>query len=1265
MTSEASKERDARLAAGRPTKRILAAAGTAMLFLACACSTALAPTLAASAPPSRDAEEADANETSAPLNMIRFGPEQGLSRSVNDLVIDRQGFVWIATVDGLARYDGSGFKRWRHNPKRKYSLPSNNAMSIYADSQNRIWVSTIDSLSVLEKSRTDFRRIRFENAENRCVNAITVMKETQDGALWIGNLEGDLCRLDPGGKVSVFPLRSIFNSAEGEVTPIVMHEDYLATLWVGTSGGLLRFEKGKVEQSSKFIIRNEEISAISQVGRSELWVGSEKYLYKVGLDGSVLARDQDFPGGAMVVKDHGETYWIGSARGLYKTSLMSGNNRGEKKTTRSSLINSENQVKGDRSVKVVMDSSVFLMKKDEEGGLWVVGDVQGLSYLSRDSDRFIHIKSFGKFNANVEDVVAVTGNKIGQSWILSDSFIYQISPNNLQVDVSDRLESTGIVGPRSIEFCFGKVFVVDRDGIVQMSINLRKIKRIIKTKSENLLSYPTRIKCSRDRTIWVSHFGGDLESYSESGRLLFRRPAEQIFGHATPGTVELSFDNQGVPWYTNDIDMFRWSSGQFKRVRLEPGTRISAFAFRGNNELWLSRSGMLERYLWDGKKMRLIKRVAEQEGVPTVDSEGMAISSSGNIWLTTVRGLLLYDPKQNRARLFGIHDGLPGTDFYYGPPVMLGPNRAAALCADGLVFFDPERGLEPAKPSLLSIESLTLRRDGGEVALDPSRPVRMLAGDRDLRVVPRLLSFSNPMVHRYRSRLHGEDPEWVSQEGPSERVFSRLPPGRYTLELQAANADGAWSAPVSLSIEVMPPWWRSAWALVAYVLLASAFLWWLAYLDRLRLKRRHSYQLAKQKREWAEQASEAKSRFLADLGHELRTPMTGVLGMSELLLAGGLEPRQHGQAQSIRRAGEHLLRLVDDALDLARVEAGRLELQRVEFGLDAVIDEIAGLIAPLATRKGLRFSVERDPNSPDRWLGDPLRFKQIALNLLGNAVKFTERGSVGLRIETIPHSGDAETAEGADDAPAGLRLEVWDTGPGMTEEQVGRLFRRFEQAEGARTTARYGGTGLGLAISRELAIAMGGDIETRSTLGEGTVFVLTLPLSPVDADGVDGSAVEANLGEAATPMSSSSMSSTPATWCVVLLVEDDPTVAEVLTGLLQQQGHRVVHAAHGLAAMTEVAVGRFDAAFVDLDLPGIDGCALAEQLRASGFAAPMIAITARADAQAEPQARAAGFVEFLRKPTTGERLEGALRRALAAAGDRPSGAPANDIASEA
>ena len=156
-----------------------------MFFLACACSTALAPTLAASAPPARDAEEANADEKPAPLNMIRFGPEQGLSRSVNDLVIDRQGFVWIATVDGLARYDGSHFKYWRHDAKQKNSLPANNVMAIFADSQDRIWVATIDSLSVLGNDRSKFYRFRFNKDISDCAIGISAFGESVDRSLWV------------------------------------------------------------------------------------------------------------------------------------------------------------------------------------------------------------------------------------------------------------------------------------------------------------------------------------------------------------------------------------------------------------------------------------------------------------------------------------------------------------------------------------------------------------------------------------------------------------------------------------------------------------------------------------------------------------------------------------------------------------------------------------------------------------------------------------------------------------------------------------------------------------------------------------------------------------------------------------------------------------------------------------------------------------------------------------------------------------------------
>ena len=244
-----------------------------------------------------------------------------------------------------------------------------------------------------------------------------------------------------------------------------------------------------------------------------------------------------------------------------------------------------------------------------------------------------------------------------------------------------------------------------------------------------------------------------------------------------------------------------------------------------------------------------------------------------------------------------------------------------------------------------------------------------------------------------------------------------------------------------------------------------------------------------------------------------------------------------------------------------------------------------------------------------------MRVRQILLNLLGNAIKFTERGGVTLQVSPV--------------SPQGVRFEIADTGPGINEEQQTRLFQRFEQAEGARTAARYGGSGLGLAICQELALAMGGRIQVRSTPGVGTSFTVELPLA------ASTRATEALSSAAAVTLAETEP-------LRILLVEDDATVAEVIASLLRARGHHVTHAAHGLAALAQTAAHVFDIALLDLDLPGLDGLALARQLRAQAFTAPLVAVTARADADAEALARAAGFDGFLRKPVTGEMLAEAI-----------------------
>ena len=616
---------------------------------------------------------------------------------------------------------------------------------------------------------------------------------------------------------------------------------------------------------------------------------------------------------------------------------------------------------------------------------------------------------------------------------------------------------------------------------------------------------------------------------------------------------------------------------------------------------------------WRDGRLQPRARVGTAEGLPQVAFSGVVRDPGGVLWLSSSRGLWRVDPGTAAVRAYGIDDGLPSQDF--PTPLFADPHsgRVFAGSPDGLVDFDPLQVVPATDEPRVLVEEIGLR---GQAPIQRMSHAPFVIGhdDRELQVRVRLMSFRNPGAHRYAFRLDGEDAGWV-ESATGERAFSQLAPGRYTLWVRARNEEGVWSTPQALRFEVTPPWWRTLAAQLLFAALALAAVWWIAWSYRRRLRRRHAWQLAEHKREVAEQASLAKTHFLATLGHEVRTPMTGVLGMSELLLGTPLDERQQRYAESIRDAGEHLLRLVNDALDLARIEAGKLKLDMRPFDLRALLDETLSLMAPVAHQRGLEFR-ERIAGDLPAWVsGDVVRVRQILLNLLANAIKFTEHGHVELSAEP----GD----EGQ------VRFVVGDSGPGLNHEQRERLFRRFEQAEGARTSARYGGSGLGLAICQELAAEMGGRIDVDSAPGQGTRFAVELPLPEVRPP-----SAEASVDPAPRP---------PGT-LFLLLVEDDPTVAEVISGLLQAQGHRVMHVAHGLAALVSLATAEVDAALLDLDLPGIDGLALARQMRAQGFGRPLIAITARADADAEPLAMQAGFDGFLRKPLTGGILADALAK---------------------
>ena len=1149
----------------------------------------------------------------------RIGIDQGLPSSrINALAQDREGYLWVATDDGVARFDGVSMRVWRHNPGIVGGMPDNLVNALFVDRHDNVWLSFgKNGAGHIDAQRREVRPLRSDDVPGFATADVWSIAETPDGSLWFASFGDGLFERDAQGRLIAHGGVPTGRGGERQDLVVSLATGADGTLWIGTGAGLAQRVDGRIEPVAAPELEGDAILALQAEPDGSLWIAARSRLWRRTPEGRLEPSPWDAELAGLrvhgVQRDGRGGRWVYTARGLFHDG-GDGLRR----------FRSPEASEGDYQ-QMLVDRQGGLWFGDAEYGLvWLSGYWRSFATLTRQSDPPLQL--------SMRQAVAFAEDPAGGVLIAGeDGRIDRLMPDRQTIE-RDAVPADVFGAVRLYALAYaddGALWV----GAARQQLLRRDPDGRWRRWSRGDPDAPPAgsidfIVPMPDGEVWVAGYGGGLQRRDAEGRLLQHITPDSGLGLGNLDSEALLRGPDGALWVANAQGVQRWNGERFDAQIGPQGGAVQGVAFIDADELWLYRPGLLQRWRREAGVWTMVDQAdSGNDSLPSAEAGGLVRDAAGRLWLFTVRGLLRFDPDTRAIRRFGPGDGLAHSEFGLRPPRVLADGVVIAGSIGGAVVFDPAQVEPDTRVARMVIDSVSVRRAEDIVEFDPAGALVLQPDDRDLRVAARLMSFADPAAHRYRFRLNGYDPDWVEVGAAGERLLPRQSPGQYTLDVVAAGADGRWSEPQTLAFTVLPPWWRTWWAYALYSLAAVALLAGGAALLRRRVQLQAAQRGLQDARRVAQQASEAKSAFLADLGHELRTPLTGVLGMTELMLKAPLDDAQRRRAETVMRAGQHLLRLVNDTLDLARIEAGRLLLQDEPFDLPALALDVGQLLRPTAEAKGLEFTVQLAPGLPPRVRGDEARLRQILLNLGGNAIKFTEKGQVTLALRPLPGGG--------------AQFDVTDTGIGLDEAQQRRLFQRFEQAEGDTTQRRFGGAGLGLAISRELARAMGGELTLRSAKGEGSCFSVRLPLPPDERVRPAGVASEAGPS---TPLVGAEGVASPAAarGLDVLLVEDDPVVAEVMLGLLASLGHRVHHASQALMALTLMKTQRIDAGLLDLDLPAVDGFELATMIRQNGWTLPLIAVTARADAVSERRARAAGMDGYLRKPVTGAMLDEAL-----------------------